>query len=82
MSMKGSRAQVRTKSGNNDSKLHWLVATYDYNGEPSQARLELAKAEYRRRYRRLPRDDDFNVIWVMSQRRKLQIERILRDKAF
>jgi hypothetical protein len=81
-SMKCETVQPRTSLGNNGSKLHWLVAVYDHNGEPSQAKLELAKAEYKRRYPWCRGDNTFNVIWVVSQKHKLRMERILAGKVF
>jgi len=81
MSMKRNSVQIGNRTGNNGSKLHWLVAIYDNNGEPSQAKLEQARAEYKRKYPWRQVDDAFNVIWVVSQRQKLRMERILRGKA-
>jgi histone acetyltransferase (RNA polymerase elongator complex component) len=80
MRMKVGTTELRARPSNNGSNLHWLVAVYDYNGEPSQAKLEQARAEYKRKYPWRQVDDAFNVIWVVSQRNKLQIERILRDR--
>lgn len=54
----------------------WLVIVYDETGKPSQAALYKAKAEYINEH---PKYDGeaFNIIWVVSQECKENVERII-----
>jgi hypothetical protein len=75
-SLKCNAAQPRIRPGNNGSKLPWVVVVYDHNGKPNQAKLERAKAKYRIKHPDY-QWDAFNVIWVISRKRKVVMERVL-----
>jgi hypothetical protein len=54
----------------------WLTVVYDDTKQPSEAALEVAKAEYKQEHPDY-KEQDFNVLWVTDEHAKVLAERLL-----
>ena len=54
----------------------WLIIVYDDTGKPSEAALEVAKAEYQREHPDY-QGQDFKIIWVTSEECKKNCLRVM-----
>ena len=67
----------RLEKGSGDTEVKpWLVVVYGETEKPSEAKLEKAKAEYRKEHPDW-QEQDFNVIWVTSEDAKKNTERVM-----
>ena len=53
-----------------------LVVVYDDTGQPSEAALEAAKAEYKAKHPDW-QEQGYNVIWVTDEKAKQNTERVI-----